>query len=126
MTPDEVNGLLLDPKSQKQHCWDFARRIQLEYFNRDYPSVGPVNLKDLKGVLRTFKTQVPHILADATKVPNPREGDFVAMSNNGDVAHCGIYLELDGGGVLHRELNKRPSFTKLRALPYRHVWFYRP
>lgn len=79
-------------------CWGFARYVLKAEYGHDVPQVttNPDNLRD---VLHAFK----HDLAFQAfyEVPEPQDGDVVLMRQAKNPVHAGIWLDVDGGGVLH-------------------------
>lgn len=92
-TPWERSGL---------HCWKLVVMIQGDVFGRrlpDGPTVAP-KLAERREIVSVDPT--PFGWAE---VPVPIHGAIVRMyrigGNPADVEHTGVYLDLDGGRVIH-------------------------
>lgn len=80
------------------NCWGFFRTVQAEMFRRHLPEF-PVDPKDLRAVMTTF-ARAPerkrwHI------IETPESGDAVLLRRARNPIHIGVWLDIDGGGILH-------------------------
>ncbi len=87
------------------HCWELVRQCQQTVFKRDLPLVlvAPERRRELLDMMELRKLN-PHYV----EVPEPVHGAVVFMTKNGhDVSraacHAGVWLDLDGGGILHTD-----------------------
>lgn len=90
---------------QGLHCWELVRTCQAAVFGRDLPPVlvAPERRRELVELM-----SLRHAYPNWREVPAPVHGAVVFMTRNGhDVAmaacHAGVWLDLDGGGVLHTD-----------------------
>ena len=70
----------------------------IEHFGIEVPEI-PVDAGDLRAVLAGFRHHPERRRWQAVEVP--REGDAVLMRQSRHPVHVGIWLAVDGGGVLH-------------------------
>ncbi len=116
---DLVIGLPYDPV--KLNCWTIVSRCQKQVFDRDLPPViiRPDNMKELVGLMELRKTY-----QGWQEVPEPQHGAVVFMTKNGhDVSnaacHVGVWLDFEGGGVLHSDEPHGVVFESVTALKTR-------
>lgn len=79
-------------------CWGLFLWVQQAHFYRDLPVI-PVDALNLRTILSTFKNH-PERKRWAV-VDFPKEGDAVLMRQSRHPVHVGVWLDADGGGVLH-------------------------
>lgn len=83
---------------QAYDCWGLFLAIQRAHFGRQLPEI-PVDATDLRAIAGTFKSH-PERQRWAF-VTAPSTGDAVLLRQSRYPIHVGIWLEADGGGVLH-------------------------
>ena len=79
------------------HCWAFFCRVQRDHFDREMPQVP--NPEDLLAMARRFRDHPER--RRWMPVDRPAEGDGVLMGQARYPVHVGVWLDVDGGGVLH-------------------------
>lgn len=79
-------------------CWGFVRYVLKHEYGYDVPQVN-VNPECLRDVLYAFRTDLAFTAFE--EVPLPCDGDVVLMRQAKNPVHAGLWLEIDGGGVLH-------------------------
>ena len=79
------------------NCWEFVRMVQAEHFGRLLPEIG--NPEDMLVMGRTFRDHPER--RRWAKVDPPVEGDCVLLRRSRHPIHVGVWLDVDGGGVLH-------------------------
>ena len=113
-------------EAKRHDCWGFFRRVQREQFGRDIPVIDPENYR-APTKTRLFLTH-PH-RADWIEIEHSelREGDGVRMANANNPGHVGIWIEVDGGRVLHCDSPGGVMATPLPAICdiYPDIQFYR-
>lgn len=77
------------------NCWGLLYYIQKNYFNVEMP-FAPIGNEDACRLL--FKERIEAGVWAVTD--NPLHGDGVLM-RPGSNPHVGVYLDIDGGGILH-------------------------
>lgn len=94
--PYEATGL---------HCWELVRLCQEMLFGQVLPPVlvAPERKRELIGLM-----DLRHSYPGWREVEQPEHGAVVFMTRKGQGAeraacHAGVYLDLDGGGVLHTD-----------------------
>lgn len=106
-------------------CWGLFLAVQRDHFGRDLPGI-PVDALDLRAVLDAFNAH-PERQRWQT-VSQQEEGDAVLMRQSRYPVHIGVWLNIDGGGVLHAVRHAGVVFQTLAALDA-HGWriegFYR-
>ena len=80
------------------NCWGFFRRLQAEQFQRDLPDF-PIDPKNLRAVATTFVRAAERKRWHS--VDCPESGDAVLLRRAKHPIHIGVWLDIDGGGVLH-------------------------
>ena len=95
-------------------CWSFARRVWRERFGWDV-AVIDVDATSRLASLRAFDDHPEY--GHWQSVSEPREGDACLMGKSERPSHIGIYLQANGGGVLHSLEIAGVVFTPVAALP---------
>lgn len=82
------------------NCWTFAREILKEHFNLDVSEI-VYNPHHLLSVAKTISHQknLPHWSKITGRKRN--DGDVVLLSKADTPIHVGVWLNVDGGGVIH-------------------------
>lgn len=87
------------------NCWEAVRRYYQVVHNVELPPVliAPSRMKELIGMMELRKTY-----AGWVEVPQPQHAAIVFMTKNGHevsnaACHAGIWLDFDGGGILHTD-----------------------
>lgn len=104
------------------NCWGLLYYVQKEYFNVKMPRA-PLGNADQCRLM--FDTRINS--GQWTSVEVPRHGDG-ALLRGGDEPHVGIYLDFDGGGILHALEGVGVIFTtldQLRTLGFARTKYYR-
>jgi cell wall-associated NlpC family hydrolase len=94
-------------------CWHFFRRVQLERFGRDVPTVDVDGLSTL-ACAKAFERHEER--GDWSIVTLPQEGDAVLMGRGKRPTHVGIYVDANGGSVLHCTANAGSCLQRIPAL----------
>lgn len=99
MTAHWAEAYLGEPWINGAHdCWGFFRRVQREHFGLELPEIDI----DACSRLACAREFAGHDERDAwALVESPAEGDAVLMGKNKRPAHVGIWIDADGGAVLH-------------------------
>ncbi|GAB4387210.1 NlpC/P60 family protein [Albidovulum sp.] len=79
-------------------CWGLARWCWRARFGIEVPEIA-VDAADLRGVLAAFRRHPERRRWRAVEAP--AEGDAVLMRQSRHPVHVGLWLAVDGGGVLH-------------------------
>lgn len=124
-----VIGRAYDPTGL--HCWQLVRSCQGVVFGRELPPVlvAPERRRELVGLM-----DLRHSYPGWREVDGPAHGAVVFMTRHGhEVAraacHSGVYLDLDGGGVLHTDAPHGVVFETIPELTARNwadLSFYLP
>lgn len=80
-------------------CWGLAQVIQRELFGREMPDIKspPKSLKSLIHYVRDHDARKQWKAAEKF----PIHGQLVEMTQSEHPFHIGVYLEYDGGGIIH-------------------------
>ncbi len=97
----------------KFDCWGFVRYVLEHEYGNDVPQVN-VNPECLRDVLHAFRTDLA--FQAFVEVEKPQDGDVVLMRQAKNPVHCGLWLEIDGGGVLHCVRESGVVFQNIRSL----------
>lgn len=127
-----ANAYIGDPYSDTgeppgYNCWSLVRHVQRAHYGRNVPLIAPQSL-EVRELARLFdrhpELQHWQRLPDGATVP---DGAVCLMSHNRAPHHCGLWLDVDGGRVLHAERGAgvtAPDLATLRATGWRVVgWF---
>lgn len=94
-------------------CWGFVRYVLKHEYGYDVPQVN-VNPECLRYVLVAFRTDLA--FTAFVEVPYPRGGDVVLMRQAKNPVHAGLWIDVDGGGVLHCVRGSGVVFQNIRSL----------
>lgn len=97
----------------KWDCWSFFRHVQGEHFDRQVPII-ETDAANLLAVTRQFGEHSER--QKWVEAPDWFEGDAILMAHARYASHVGIWLEVDGGGVLHCQRSSGVIFTRPSAL----------
>lgn len=79
-------------------CWGLVRFVLLHEYGYNVPPVN-INPNNLRDVLSAFHADLA--FQAFVEVDKPQDGDVVLMRQAKNPVHAGIWLDVDGGGVLH-------------------------
>ena len=79
-------------------CWSFVRYVLKHEYGLDVPPVN-INPNNLRDVLHAFKDDLAFQAFE--EIPQPYDGDVVLMRQAKNPVHAGLWIDVDGGGVLH-------------------------
>ena len=106
-------------------CWGLFLAVQRCHFAHDLPEI-PVSADDLRAVLGAFRDHPER--QRWQKVECVKAGDAVLLRQSRHPVHVGVWLDVDGGGVLHAVKDAGVVYQKLPELLL-HGWriegFYR-
>lgn len=90
-------------------CWSLSRLVQKELFGRDMPMFEdpPTALRGLVKLITTSEHR-----SKWQKVEEPKHGCLVEMTRSTQPYHLGVWLDIDGGAILHCEANYGVSWDK--------------
>ncbi|SEM68696.1 hypothetical protein SAMN04515666_11915 [Bosea lupini] len=119
---DFVNRMIGRPyEPTRLHCWELTRQCQHEVFGRELPIVlaAPQSKRELIGMMAERDRH-----DDWCEVAGPAHGAvvFIGRESLGRVRaaiHAGVFLALDGGGVLHTDDPHGVAFESLAVLAAR-------
>ncbi|TXN23985.1 glycoside hydrolase [Methylobacterium sp. WL9] len=124
-----VSALQGQPNTVEKHCWEWVRLFQRDLLDRNLP---PVLISDRLNARELVKAFHAHPERKRWRqTPAPAHGAIVLMHRPGSHAraiHAGVYLDLDGGGVLHADEDAGVTFDDPASLNLRN-WrteFYVP
>lgn len=104
------------------NCWGLLRYVLAQHFNKQLPAI---TLGDADGIRYAHSDAMQRGIYSPVGIP--QHGDPVLL-RGGDNPHVGIYLDIDGGGVLHSIDPYGVTWTKmrnLRTLGFSRYQFYR-
>lgn len=104
------------------NCWGLIYDVRKHYFPVALPII-PIGDEETCRDIFEAKVQSKHWM----EVTEPQHGDC-ALLRGGRSPHVGIYLNIDGGGILHSLEGVGVIFTytsKLRASGYSRIKYYR-
>lgn len=106
-------------------CWQFFRRVQAERFGRVIPAF---DMASHRAVVCARAVAENPERANWQPVDRPQEGDAVLMAHASHPSHIGLWIDVDGGGVLHCINGPGVVFQKpaqLKAASWGHLEYYR-
>lgn len=106
-------------------CWSFFRHIQAAHFGREVPVID-VDAMSLHAVAHAFNSHGERGRWD--EVSPPQDGDAALLAHNRYPSHVGVWLSIDGGGVLHCQQGSGVIFTRvtmLRHMGWANARYYR-
>lgn len=104
------------------NCWGLLYYVQQNYFKIQMP-MAP--LGDAQACKELFNTKLS--TGDWVRLEQPLHG-CGALMRGGETPHVGIYLDIDGGGILHAMEGVGVIWTpvyKLRSLSFGRTQYYR-
>lgn len=120
-----------DYESTGLHCWELVRQCQAVVFGRHLPPVlvAPERMRELVDMM-----ELRHSYPGYREIDAPEHGAIVFMTRKGNgpsraACHAGVWLDLDGGGVLHTDAPHGVVFEALIELQARNwadLSFYLP
>jgi hypothetical protein len=105
-------------------CWEFTRIVQKREFKRALPKIA-LNAKDVRACVKNATQERD---AHWQEVASPIEGDCVLMSQNQQPTHVGVWVDVDGGGILHCVEGAGVIFTRkhmLQTIGFNFIGAYR-
>lgn len=106
-------------------CWSLARTVLREQFNYDVPPIG-VTTPTAATFIKTFAEHDERQRWQA--VESVSEGDCVLLTQSRLPHHVGLWLDIDGGGILHAVEGAGVVYQSLLSLKmsgWRVTGFYR-
>lgn len=96
------------------NCWNFFRMVQLKHFGI---GIGPVQADEdvPREFIEAFRTHPDR--AQWHEVLRPREGDGVEVWHIKYPWHIGVWVDVDGGGLLHCVRGMGVIFSRGVELP---------
>lgn len=80
-------------------CWGLFRHIQIEVFKRDTQVIVPPPPDNIRALVKFVQNHDEHKNWNVSD--KPEHGGVVEMSHANHPHHVGVWLDIDGGGVLH-------------------------
>lgn len=110
--------------AQTHDCWAFFRQVQRDQFAREIP---PFDVDSLSRLSCARAVEANPERQKWSPTATPKEGDAVLMAHSKFPSHIGLWVEVDGGGVLHCIEGAGVVFQSrqsLAACGWGHVEFY--
>ncbi len=115
MKPEDIIQYLGLPWIEGQRdCWLFFREIQAKHYGRIVPIVD-VDVMDIRDVIHKVDAEKK---AHWEQIGKPEDGCAVLMSRNRYPVHIGMWLDIDGGKVLHCAQGMGVVFQNRQALKF--------
>ena len=95
------------------NCWDFVRQVYKNEYGISLNHI-PVDETNLKQLMTTVKTTSEH--KNWRSVKQVEEGDLLLMRQSKHPIHVGVWVNIDGGGVLHCIKNSGVVFQNKQSL----------
>jgi hypothetical protein len=94
-------------------CWGLVVEVQKQLFNRTLETVY-IAPDDLRGLIQALEHHPFRKEWEITQTPH--EGDVVLLRQSRHPVHVGVWLEVDGGGVLHATRSWGVIFQRIPEL----------
>ena len=94
-------------------CWGMVRWVLEHEYGVKVPAVN-VNPDNLRSVLVAFKSDLAFQAFE--EVFDPKDGDVVLLRQSKHPVHAGLWLDVDGGGILHCCRDGGVVFQTLQSL----------
>ncbi|MPS48554.1 NlpC/P60 family protein [Methylobacillus sp.] len=94
-------------------CWGFVRFVQQKHFDRALSHIDADADSYREVITAIEQTEERH---SWVQVQKPAEGDCVLMAHAKYPSHVGVWLDVDGGGVLHCVRGEGVVFSSMSAL----------
>jgi hypothetical protein len=94
-------------------CWGLVVEIHKRFHNRDLQIIS-VEENNLRELIQTIDSHPERAFWDV--IHNPMEGDIALMRQSRHPIHVGIWLDVDGGGMLHSMQGAGVIFQNLQSL----------
>lgn len=115
MKPEDIIQYLGLPWIEgRRDCWLFFREIQAKHYGRTVPIVD-VDVMDIRDVIHKVDAEKK---AHWEQIGKPEDGCAVLMSRNRYPVHIGMWLDIDGGKVLHCAQGMGVVFQNRQALKF--------
>ncbi|MEZ5648600.1 MAG: NlpC/P60 family protein [Alphaproteobacteria bacterium] len=79
------------------NCWSFVRYVQAKYYGRNLPEIP--NPTQFRAITKEFSAHAER--ARWQKIDDPQDGDLILTCLGAHPCHVGVYIALNGGGILH-------------------------
>ncbi len=100
-------------KAGEFDCWDLVRDVYSKQYGIELAKI-PVDEDNIRQLINTVnKTPERN---NWIKTLTPNEGDVVLLRQSRHPIHVGVWLEIDGGGILHCIKNSGVVFQNLQSL----------
>ncbi len=79
-------------------CWGVAQVIERRLFNREMPDIKepPTDVRKLIAFIHSHKAR-----AQWKRTDTPAHGQLVELAHGNHPFHIGVYLDVEGGGIIH-------------------------
>ncbi len=107
-------------------CYGLFRTVQRRHYGVDMPIFEDINRKSLLSVIKAIRRNPENNLW--AKIEAPEDGCLVKMAKSDTPDHIGVWLDADGGGILHCSQDHGVSFDSLldlQSMGWRRITFYR-
>jgi hypothetical protein len=94
-------------------CWGLVRYVQAKHYGRELPIIAPENYGIMQ-CARTFRDHPER--ARWVDTDEPTDGDIALLAHNRHPVHVGLWLDVDGGGLLHCVQGTGVIFQNMNSL----------
>ncbi len=94
-------------------CWGLVVEIQRRLYGRNLETI-QVDPKNLRLLIETIRDHPVRL--DWRPTASPKEGDVALLRQSRHPVHVGVWLEVDGGGILHAMRERGVVFQNMRSL----------
>lgn len=94
-------------------CWGFLRHIQKTHYGIILPEV-QMDFYNLRTVIHTINRHPER--DNWVALARPADGAVALIGYGSNASHVGVYLDIDGGGVLHCQQHAGVIFSRASSL----------
>ncbi|HAF00379.1 MAG TPA: hypothetical protein DCG63_03705 [Methylophilaceae bacterium] len=106
-------------------CWGLVRDVQKRHYNRELSEIS-IDADNTRAVVCAFTTHDERNFWQ--QITEPQDGDCLLLSQSKEPTHVGVWLNVDGGGLLHAVKGAGVVFSStanLRLMGYHILGAYR-
>lgn len=79
-------------------CWGLVRYVQKLHYQRELSAIH-VDADNVRAVVQAFSSNDERTRWQQVAIP--QDGDCLLLSQSKEPTHVGVWLDVDGGGLLH-------------------------
>lgn len=117
-----VNYRINKPWSKRFHCWALVKEVQQKFFGRMVPKAKKEWIIDTQARAEIIETHPDKNQWQKHEQPIHGAVTFMRRKGTSKIIHAGVYLDIDGGGILHVDAPHGVVFDSLPILTAIRQW----